>query len=69
MVSSVESRLWLAVHLLYSNASQAFDVYQAVVMQAEHAIANDDSSAVFSRLIQVFEKIPAIGTTLSFYEF
>ena len=69
MVSSVESRLWLAVHLLYSNASQAFDVYQAVVLQAEHAISNDDFSAVYSRLIQVFEKIPAISTTLSFYEF
>ena len=27
MITSIESRLWLAVHLLYPNASQAFDVY------------------------------------------
>lgn len=69
MVTSIESRLWLAVHLLYPNASQAFDVYQAVVLQSEHSIANNDTKAVFSRLVQVYEKIPAIGSSLAFYEF
>lgn len=69
MQSSIESRLWLAVHLLYSNASQAFDVYQAVVLQAEHSIANQDSLAVFTKLVQVYDKIPAISTQMAFYEF
>jgi len=69
MVTSIESRLWLAVHLLYPNASQAFDVYQAVVLQSEHSIVNNDIKAVFSRLVQVYEKIPAIGSNLAFYEF
>lgn len=69
MVNSVESRLWLAVHLLYSNASQAFDVYQAVAMQSEQAIFTDDNAAVYAKLIQVFDKIPAISASLSFYEF
>jgi hypothetical protein len=69
MVTSIESRLWLAVHLLYPNASQAFDVYQAVVLQSEHSIANQDTKAVFTRLVQVYEKIPAIGSNLAFYEF
>lgn len=69
MVTSIESRLWLAVHLLYSNASQAFDVYQAVVLQSEHAIANQDIPAVFTKLVQVYEKIPAISSNLAFYEF
>lgn len=69
MVTSIESRLWLAVHLLYPNASQAFDVYQAVVLQSEHSIANNDVKLVFSRLVQVYEKIPAIGSNLAFYEF
>lgn len=69
MVTSIESRLWLAVHLLYSNASQAFDVYQAVVLQSEHAIANQDIPAVFQKLVQVYEKIPAISSNLAFYEF
>lgn len=69
MQSSIESRLWLAVHLLYSNASQAFDVYQAVVLQAEHSISNQDSLAVFTKLVQVYDKIPAISTQMAFYEF
>ncbi|MCC2678393.1 MAG: hypothetical protein K0R29_969 [Pseudobdellovibrio sp.] len=69
MVTSIESRLWLAVHLLYPNASQAFDVYQAVVLQSEHSIANNDIRSVFLRLVQVYEKIPAIGSNLAFYEF
>ena len=69
MISSIESRLWLAVHLLYSNASQAFDVYQAVILQSEHSIANNDVLVVFARLFQVYEKIPAIGSSLAFYEF
>lgn len=69
MVTSIESRLWLAVHLLYPNASQAFDVYQAVVLQSEHSIANNDIKLVFARLVQVYEKIPAIGSNLAFYEF
>ena len=69
MVTSIENRLWLAVHLLYSNASQAFDVYQAVVLQSEHAIANQDIAAVFTKLFQVYEKIPAISSNMAFYEF
>ena len=69
MVTSIESRLWLAVHLLYSNASQAFDVYQAVMLQSEQAVANQDALAIFSKLAQVYEKIPAISSNLAFYEF
>ncbi len=69
MQSSIESRLWLAVHLLYSNASQAFDVYQAVILQAEQAIANQDTLSVFTKLVQVYDKIPAISTQMAFYEF
>lgn len=69
MITSIESRLWLAVHLLYPNASQAFDVYQAVSLQSEQAIASNDTKNVFSRLVQVYEKIPAISSNLAFYEF
>lgn len=54
---------------MYSNASQAFDVYQAVVLQSEHSILNNDTLSVYSRLVQVYDKIPAIASTLSFYEF
>ena len=69
MVTSTESRLWLAVHLLYPNSSQAFDVYHAVVLQSEEALIKDDRTFVFSKLISIFEKIPPISSKLSFYEF
>lgn len=69
MFTSTESRLWLAVHLLYPNASQAFDVYQAVVLQSEEAINQQNKDLVFSKLAQAFEKIPAVSSNLSFYEF
>ncbi|MEQ1721830.1 MAG: hypothetical protein ABL930_01550 [Pseudobdellovibrio sp.] len=69
MLTSLESRLWLAVHLLYPNSSQAFDVYQAIVAQSESAITQENKIFVFSKLVSVFEKIPAISSNLSFYEF
>lgn len=69
MLTSLESRLWLAVHLLYPNSSQAFDVYQAIVAQSENAITHENRLVVFSKLVPVFEKIPAISSNLSFYEF
>lgn len=69
MITSSENRLWLAVHLLYPNSSQAFDVYQAVVQQCEEALLKDNLAVVFSKLASVFEKIPAISSNLSFYEF
>jgi hypothetical protein len=69
MLTSIESRLWLAVHLLYPNSSQAFDVYQAIVPQTESALTEENKILVFSKLVSVFEKIPAISSNLSFYEF
>lgn len=69
MFTSTESRLWLAVHLLYPSASQAFDVYQAVVQQSENHLNRNNNEAVFAKLVQAFEKIPAISSNLSFYEF
>ena len=69
MNTSIESRLWLAVHLLYPNSSQAFDVYQAVVLQSEEALVKNQCDVVFSKLLSVFEKISVISSNLSFYEF
>lgn len=69
MFTSLENRLWLAVHLLYPNSSQAFDVYQALVLQSEDALANDNRILIFSKLSLLFEKIPSVSSNLSFYEF
>ena len=69
MFTSLENRLWLAVHLLYPNSSQAFDVYQALVLQSEELLANDNRILIFSKLTLLFEKIPSVSSNLSFYEF
>lgn len=69
MFTSLENRLWLAVHLLYPNSSQAFDVYQALVLQSEDSLANDNRIQIFSKLTLLFEKIPSVSSNLSFYEF
>lgn len=69
MNTSVESRLWLAVHLLYPNSSQAFDIFQAVVLQAESALIKNDRDLVYSKLVFAFDKITAVNSNLSFYEF
>lgn len=69
MFTSLENRLWLAVHLLYPNSSQAFDVYQALVLQSEDSLANDNRILIFSKLSLLFEKIPSVSSNLSFYEF
>lgn len=69
MFTSLENRLWLAVHLLYPNSSQAFDVYQALVLQSEESLAKDNRIQIFSKLALLFEKIPSVSSNLSFYEF
>lgn len=69
MTTSIESRLWLAVHLLYPNSAQAFDVYQAIMLQSDTVTSQVNSISVFSKLVSVFHKITAINSNLSFYEF
>ena len=69
MFTSLENRLWLAVHLLYPNSSQAFDVYQALVLQSEESLGNDNRIQIFSKITLLFEKIPSVSSNLSFYEF
>ncbi len=69
MAISVEARIWLATHLLYPNSTQAFDVYQAIVVQSERAIRNSDFKYLLVKLSQICEKIPAVSSSLSFHVF
>lgn len=55
--------------MLYPNSSQAFDVYQALVLQSEDALSKDNRILIFSKLILLFDKIPSVSSNLSFYEF
>lgn len=54
---------------MYPNSSQAFDVYQALVLQYEEAINKDNRILIFTKLNTIFDKIPSISSNLSFYEF
>lgn len=55
--------------MLYPNSSQAFDVYQALVLQSEESLTKDNRILIFSKLSLLFEKIPSVSSNLSFYEF
>ena len=55
--------------MLYPNSSQAFDVYQALILQSEDSLSKDNRVLIFSKLILLFEKIPSVSSNLSFYEF
>lgn len=69
MTTSIESRLWLAVHLLYPNSAQGFDIYQAIMLQSDEALQPADAISLFSQLASVFDKITIIDSSLTFSEF
>ncbi len=69
MVVSLDSRVWLATHLMYPNSSQAFDVYQTLVSQSETSIKKNNVNDIFQKLYQIVSKIPAISSNKSFHVF
>lgn len=69
MAISLDSRVWLATHLLYPNSSQAFDVYQTLVTQSESSIKKNNLNHIFQRLYQIVSKIPAISSNKAFHVF
>lgn len=69
MSTSVHGRVWLAIHLLYPNSTQAFEIYQAVTASAEVDLLKKDSIYIFAKIAEIFEKIPAVGATLAFSAF
>ncbi len=69
MSLTIESRLWLATHLLYPNSSQAFDVYQSLVSQYDDSLKKNKTAFVFFKLSQIVDKIPAVNSNKSFHVF
>lgn len=69
MAISLDSRVWLATHLLYPNSSQAFDVYQTLLAQSESSIKKNNLNSIFQKLYQIVSKIPAISSNKSFHVF
>lgn len=69
MVVSLDSRVWLATHLMYPNSSQAFDVYQTLVSQSQASIKKNNVNEIFQKLYQIVSKIPAINSNKAFHVF
>lgn len=69
MAVSLDSRVWLATHLLYPNSSQAFDVYQTLVTQSESSIKKNNLNHIFQKLYQIVSKISAISSNKPFHVF
>jgi hypothetical protein len=69
MVVSLDSRVWLATHLMYPNSSQAFDVYQTLVSQSQASIKKNNINDIFQKLYQIVSKIPAISSNKAFHVF
>lgn len=69
MIVSLDSRVWLATHLMYPNSSQAFDVYQTLVSQSQASIKKNNINDIFQKLYQIVSKIPAISSNKAFHVF
>lgn len=69
MTVSIDSRIWLAAHLLYPNTSQAFDVYHTLLTQSEESIRRNNINTIFQKLHQIAEKIPAVSSNKAFHVF
>lgn len=69
MAISIDSRIWLATHLLYPNSSQAFDVYQSLMTQSEDSIRKKNINFIFLKLYQIVEKIQAVSSNKAFHVF
>lgn len=69
MAVSLDSRVWLATHLMYPNSSQAFDVYQTLVSQSQASIKKNNVNDIFQKLYQIVSKIPAISSNKAFHVF
>jgi hypothetical protein len=69
MSISIDSRLWLATHLMYPNSSQAFDIYQSLIGQSEELLKKNKISFIFQKLSQIVDKIPAVSSNKAFHVF
>lgn len=69
MAVSLDSRVWLATHLMYPNSSQAFDVYQTLVSQSQASIKKNNINDIYQKLYQIVSKIPAISSNKAFHVF
>ncbi len=69
MVNIAEQRLWIAVHLLYPNSSQASDVYEAILATLPKRNAVNYQKEIFLKLENFFLKNAAVRSGSPFNTF
>lgn len=62
MQTLLNQQVWIALHLLYANSSQALDVYQGFVAHYKKEIESNKKITVFKKLAQLHRKIDTVQT-------
>ena len=62
MQVSLNQQLWIAIHLLYANSSQALDIYQEFVARYRKEIETNKKNSVFKKLATLHKKIETVQT-------
>lgn len=69
MTNLSEQRLWVVVHLLYPNSSQALDVYYTILSLVTKKSDPNYPKKLFKKLAQFFHKTPAVRSSQPFQVF
>lgn len=69
MQISLNQQIWVSVHLLYANSSQALDVYQSFVARYKKEIDGHKKNSIFKKLAAEYKKIEAVQTAGPFNVF
>lgn len=62
MNSFLNQQLWVALHLLYSNSSQALDIYQSFIARFKNEVQSNKRILVFRKLAHINRRIDPIQT-------
>ncbi len=69
MTQIIDQRLWIAVHLLYPNSSQALDIYYTILGTANQKNNENYSKTIFLKLENFFGKNSAVRSGQPFRVF
>lgn len=69
MTKLSEQHLWVVVHLLYPNSSQALDVYYTILSLVSKKSDKDYAKNLYKRLAQLFLKTAAVRSSKPFQVF
>lgn len=69
MTTLIEQRLWVVVHLLYPNSSQALDVYYTLLSLVSKKSEKDYAFNLYKKLVQLYAKTSPVRSSQPFQVF